>query len=33
MDKIKRIPYGKSDFETVNKQNDYYVYKTSLSLF
>ncbi len=29
MDKIKRIPYGKSDFETVNKQNDYYVDKTS----
>jgi len=28
MDKIKRIPYGKSDFETVNKQNDYYVDKT-----
>jgi len=25
---IKRIPYGKSDFETVNKQNDYYVDKT-----
>ena len=29
MNKIKRIPYGKSDFETVNKQNDYYVDKTS----
>jgi len=29
MDKIKNIPYGKSDFETVNKQNDYYVDKTS----
>ena len=28
MNKIKRIPYGKSDFETVNKQNDYYVDKT-----
>ena len=26
--KIKRIPYGKSDFEAVNKQNDYYVDKT-----
>ncbi len=28
MQKIKRIPYGKSDFETVNKQNDYYIDKT-----
>ncbi|HPM03342.1 MAG TPA: AAA family ATPase, partial [Candidatus Cloacimonadota bacterium] len=28
MEMIKRIPYGKSDFETVNKQNDYYVDKT-----
>ena len=26
--KIKRIPYGKSDFEAVNKQQDYYVDKT-----
>ena len=26
--KIKRIPYGKGDFEAVNAQNDYYVDKT-----
>lgn len=29
MRKIKRIPYGKSDFEAVNTQNDYYVDKTA----
>ena len=29
MNMIKGIPYGKSDFETVNKENDYYVDKTS----
>jgi len=28
MEKIKRIPYGKSDFEYVNFHNDYYVDKT-----
>ena len=28
MQEIKRIPYGKGDFETVNAQNDYYVDKT-----
>ncbi len=28
MNKIKRIPYGKGDFEAVNAQNDYYVDKT-----
>ncbi len=28
MDKIKRIPYGKSDFEAVNGENRYYVDKT-----
>ena len=28
MNKIKRIPYGKSDFEATNSQNDYYVDKT-----
>jgi len=27
--KIKRIPYGKGDFEAVNGKNDYYVDKTS----
>ena len=26
--KIKRIPYGKSDFEAINMKNDYYVDKT-----
>ncbi|SLM29767.1 hypothetical protein MTBBW1_1940094 [Desulfamplus magnetovallimortis] len=29
MDDIKRIPYGKGDFEAVNAQNDYYVDKTT----
>ena len=28
MVKIKRIPYGKSDFEAINQKNDYYVDKT-----
>lgn len=28
MTKIKRIPYGKSDFETVNILGEYYVDKT-----
>ncbi len=28
MQKIKRIPYGKGDFEAVNASNDYYVDKT-----
>ncbi len=28
MTKIKRIPYGKSDFEQVNAKNEYYVDKT-----
>ncbi len=28
MQTIKRIPYGKGDFEAVNAQNDYYVDKT-----
>ncbi|MGM0508921.1 MAG: AAA family ATPase [Fusobacteriota bacterium] len=28
MDKIKRIPYGKGDFEAVNKENRYYIDKT-----
>jgi len=28
MKKIKRIPYGKSDFEAINMKNDYYVDKT-----
>ncbi|WP_045214665.1 AAA family ATPase [Desulfonatronovibrio magnus] len=28
MQDIKRIPYGKGDFEAVNAQNDYYVDKT-----
>ena len=28
MTKIKRIPYGKSDFEAINQKNDYYVDKT-----
>ncbi len=28
MQKIKRIPYGKSDFEAINAQNDYYIDKT-----
>ena len=26
--KIKRIPYGKSDFEAINKEDRYYVDKT-----
>ncbi len=30
MEKIKRIPYGKSDFEAINAQNDYYIDKTML---
>ena len=28
MQRVKRIPYGKGDFETVNSCNDYYVDKT-----
>ncbi len=28
MNKIKRIPYGISDFEAVNSKNEYYVDKT-----
>ena len=28
MTKIKRIPYGKSDFEAINAGNDYYIDKT-----
>ncbi len=28
MQKIKRIPYGKSDFEAINKENRYYIDKT-----
>ncbi|HOD53743.1 MAG TPA: AAA family ATPase, partial [Candidatus Cloacimonadota bacterium] len=28
MNKIKRIPYGLSDFEAVNSKNEYYVDKT-----
>ncbi len=28
MNKIKRIPYGKGDFEAVNAENDYFVDKT-----
>jgi hypothetical protein len=28
MQKIKRIPYGKGDFEAVNAENEYYVDKT-----
>jgi len=30
LEKIKRIPYGKSDFEAINAQNDYYIDKTML---
>jgi len=29
MNKIKTIPYGVSDFEVINKSNEYYVDKTS----
>jgi len=28
MNKIKRIPYGKSDFEAINAENEYYIDKT-----
>jgi hypothetical protein len=28
MRKIKRIPYGKGDFEAINALNEYYVHKT-----
>ncbi len=29
MDKIKKIPYGVSDFEAINAKNEYYIDKTS----